>query len=51
MVNNYSVFIDGLEVNEFYMSKKEAINLADDYINNGYDLVQIFEMDINNETV
>jgi len=36
-MNNWTVFVGGVEVNDFYLSETEAKNLAQNYQNEGYD--------------
>ena len=38
---NYTVWIGGIEYNDFYLTKSEAQALASDLINEGYDDVKI----------
>jgi hypothetical protein len=40
----YSVFVDGSEVNSFYMEKSEAKMLAKEYKEDGYELVEVVDM-------
>lgn len=40
-MKNYTVFVGGFEVNNFYLTKLEADNLAAEYIAAGYDDVYI----------
>lgn len=44
MSYTYSVWIGGLEVNDYYLSKEQAERLADSYKNQGYDDVIIEEV-------
>lgn len=37
----YSVWAGGTEVNDYHLSKDEAIRLAEEYLDDGYDDVQI----------
>jgi hypothetical protein len=37
----YSVFVGGIEVNDYDMKKQEAMDLVDEYINDGYDDVEM----------
>tara|TARA_R100001015_G_C4634922_1_gene202681 strand:+ start:202 stop:384 length:183 start_codon:yes stop_codon:yes gene_type:complete len=37
----YSVWIGGTEINDYYMHKKQAEDLANQYIQDGYDDVKI----------
>lgn len=39
----WSVYVDGNEVNSFYMTKNRALELADEYIEDGYDTVEIMD--------
>ena len=36
-MNNWTVFVGGVEVNDFYLSETEAKTLAQSYQNEGYD--------------
>jgi len=40
---NYTVWVGGVEANEFYLTKSEAQALANDLIIEGYEDVQIEE--------
>lgn len=40
----YSVFVDGNEVNNYYLTRKQAENLRDDYLEDDYDCVEIVDM-------
>ena len=40
----YSVWVGGVEVNNFYLAKKDAFRMAGEWINDGYDDVQIAEV-------
>lgn len=40
---NYTVWVGGVEANEFYLTESEAQALANDLINDGFDDVQIEE--------
>jgi len=40
-IKKYSVWVGGTEVNDYYLSKKQASALAQVYINNNYDDVAI----------
>ena len=44
MQNLYSVYVGGLEVNDYYMTKSEAENLASQY--DDYDDVAIIQIDM-----
>ena len=33
----YSVWVGGVEVNDYYLTKNKAITLADEYNNQGYE--------------
>jgi len=44
MENVFSVFVGGAEVNDNYVNKTMAENIADDYVCDGYDDVVIVEM-------
>ncbi len=41
MKRKYSVWVGGVEVNDYLLSKQEAENLANEYKKDGYDDVQI----------
>lgn len=41
----YSVFVDGVEVNDYYLTYDEAEDLADGYWEDGYDDIQIVNME------
>lgn len=41
----YSVFVGGIEVNDYYLTYGEAEDLADEYWADGYDDVQIVDME------
>ena len=45
MQNLYSVYVGGLEVNDYYMTKSEAENLASQY-DVDYDDVAIIQIDM-----
>ena len=38
---HYSVWVGGSEVNDYYLSREDAISLANEYRDNGYDDVVI----------
>jgi hypothetical protein len=40
-MNNYTVWVDGVEVNDYLLSKEKAIEVKEYYISLGYDQVQI----------
>lgn len=40
----YTVWVGGVEVNEYYLSHDEAQQLAQEWINEGYDDTQIEEV-------
>nr|BAR35132.1 hypothetical protein [uncultured Mediterranean phage uvMED] len=40
----YSVFVGGVEANSFLLTYEEAVFLALDFTNNGYDDVQVMEV-------
>ena len=42
---NYTVWVGGIEVNDFYLTKDEAEAVADDFILEGYEDVYIKEID------
>jgi hypothetical protein len=37
----FTVWVGGVEVNDFYLSEPDAIRLAEHYLGQGYDDVQI----------
>jgi acetyl-CoA acetyltransferase len=41
MRENFIVWVGGVEVNDFYLTQLQAINLADQFIKNGYEDVII----------
>lgn len=41
MDNNYTVWVGGVEVNDTYLSKQKADELASEYIEEGYDDVHV----------
>ena len=43
-MKTYTVWVGGVEVNDFLLSKREAEKLAEKYINDGYDDVQIINL-------
>jgi len=45
MQNLYIVYVGGLEVNDYYLSKEKAIELSDEYLDDGYDDVEIVNID------
>ncbi len=47
MDNNYTVYVGGDEVNDYYLTEERAKHLAIDFIEDGYDDVVI--MDITND--
>lgn len=40
----YSVFVGGVEVNNYLLNYEEAVFLALDFSNNGYDDVEVMEV-------
>lgn len=40
-MGNYSVWVGGVEVNDYYLTEKEAEALAEEYRQDGYDDVQV----------
>ena len=45
MTEKFTVWVGGVEVNDYYLTKKEAENLAEEYRNDGYDDVVIEEVE------
>jgi hypothetical protein len=45
MAEKFTVWVGGVEVNDYYLTKKEAENLAEEYRNDGYDDVLIEEVE------
>ena len=45
----YSVWVGGVEVNNYFLTKEEAENLAQLWIDDGYDEVTIDDYRINNQ--
>ena len=45
MDKKFTVWVGGVEVNDYYLTKKEAENLAEEYRNDGYDDVVIEEVE------
>lgn len=43
-MEKYSVYVDGNEVNDFYLTKAEAKDLAADFEAEGYDDVKVVNM-------
>lgn len=41
----YTVYVGGLEVNDFYLTKVEAEHLAQSYLDDDYDDVEILNID------
>jgi len=35
-MDKYSVYVGGCEINDYYLTKSEAIELQEEYINDGY---------------
>jgi hypothetical protein len=46
----YTVYVGGAEVNDYYLSKDEAWELADEWELDGYNDVEVAEVEIDNET-
>jgi hypothetical protein len=46
-MKKYTVWVGGVEVNDYYLTKEEANNLALEYKNNGYDDVIIEKIKTN----
>lgn len=44
MIDLYTVWVGGIEVNDYYLSYEEAEDLAQEYIDDGYDDVVIEPM-------
>lgn len=44
---NYVVWVGGVEVNDFYLSKEDAEDLRDEYLDEGYDDACIERHNIN----
>jgi hypothetical protein len=40
----FTVWVGGVEVNEYYLTKENALNLADQFKEDGYDDVKIEEI-------
>ena len=40
-MNCYTVWVGGVEVNDHYLTKEKATALADEYMSDGYDDVEI----------
>lgn len=40
-MKHYTVWVGGVEVNDYYLTKQEAIDMAEEYINDMYDDVVI----------
>lgn len=47
----WSVFVGGSEVNNHYLTKDEAKELADEYVSDGYDEVYIVDTNGNQELI
>lgn len=45
MAEKFTVWVGGVEVNDYYLTKKEAENLAEEYRQDGYDDVVIEEVE------
>ena len=43
-LHNYSVFVDGNEVNDYYLNKTQAENLKQEYIDDWYEEVEILNL-------
>ena len=37
MEKEFTVWVGGTEVNDYYLTKVDALALSDDYLNDGYD--------------
>ena len=46
----YTVYVGGVEGNDYYLSKDEALELADEWELDGYNDVEVVEVEIDNET-
>ena len=49
-MNKYTVWVGGTEVNDHYLTKKQAYNLADYYQSYGYDDIIIEKYDNRNSS-
>lgn len=47
----FSVWVGGAEANDYYLTRDEAMMLADEYVDDGYDDVYIAEMNIDADNV
>ena len=45
MAEKFTVWVGGVEVNDYYLTEEEAENLAEEYRNDGYDDVVIEEVE------
>ena len=45
MAEKFTVWVGGVEVNDYYLTEEEAENLAEEYRNDGYDDVVIDEVE------
>ncbi len=45
MTEKFTVWVGGVEANDYYLTEKEAENLAEEYRNDGYDDVVIEEVE------
>lgn len=43
-MSNYSVWVGGGEINDYYLTKEEADRVAEAWLSKGYDDVQIEEI-------
>lgn len=43
-MTSYTVWVGGIEVNNFYLTREEASTIAEEYSNDGYEDVQIEEI-------
>jgi len=43
MSNNYSVYVDGTEVNDFYVSKEIADQIGEQFTRDGYENVEVIK--------
>lgn len=44
MYKVFSVWVGGSEVNDYYLTIDEAVRIADEYVDDGYEDVHIVEM-------
>jgi hypothetical protein len=43
-MSSWSVWVGGIEVNDYYLPIQEAVSLAQEYIDDGYDFVSLVPM-------